>query len=106
MKFTMVLFKFQSLHFFFFLFFFCLLCFSFSYLWMNMADLKAHRTKDEFKAKIPLTFPSQGNGSVEAGDYTMTVVASEVSNPSKILAFQTKKFVLTSKPPVFCLTKN
>ncbi|RUS88504.1 hypothetical protein EGW08_003762 [Elysia chlorotica] len=70
---------------------------NFSYLWMNMADLKALRTKDEFKAKIPLIFPSQGNGSVEAGDYTMTVVVSEESNPSKILAFQTKKFVLTEK---------
>ncbi|GFR97985.1 hypothetical protein ElyMa_006338300 [Elysia marginata] len=69
----------------------------FEYQWMTMADQKVHKTKDEFKAKIPLTFPSSGNTSVKAGDYTMTVVASEVKNPSKIVAFQTKKFVLTNR---------
>ena len=59
-----------------------------------MADLDPKKTEDKSTATIPLSFSSE---AIDAGDYTMTVVASEQSNPSKILAFQTKKFVLTSK---------
>lgn len=69
----------------------------FSYQWMTMADSKVHKTTDKYKATIPLTFASAGNASVKAGDYTMTVVATEESNPSRIIAFQTKKFVLTKQ---------
>ncbi|CAL1538869.1 unnamed protein product [Lymnaea stagnalis] len=64
----------------------------FNFQWMNMANIQMNKTKNNFTSQISMRFSSP---SVSAGEYTMTVAAFPSNDSTKMVAYETMKFVLT-----------